>query len=259
MGKPRPHYLAIAEHLKKGTRRRDIYRQVSEEYGISYNGIWQICQRYFPREKINSPEDVERLLQEYLDSVKRSETERNERFVQMVESLTPEQRSEMSKKGWNKLSESEKRQRLEASIQSEASIRSISPEQRSEAAKRYWAGLTEAEKRRRLEETIQSVTPEQRSETAKRYWAGLSEEEKRELVQKSMLSVSPKQRMYRRGLTEKLGRPLRTVLEESLKSNDSGLFLLNLGIRPADLWKAGFDTETVTRFFPIEFLIGIRN
>jgi hypothetical protein len=101
---------------------------------------------------------------------------------------TPEQRSEISRKGRSNMTPE---QRSEISRKSSASL---TPEQRSEIARKRQASKTPEKRREEARKAQASRTPEQRSEIARKREASRTPEQRSEATRKGWASRTPEQR-----------------------------------------------------------------
>lgn len=199
------YYLKMAVELRKGTSRQQIIRELSQKHGVLKRTARKHLNEAFPSGKIQTAGDIERLLWERRRQIRTSLWDKRKAHVKGAKKLSPEQWSEIIRKGqthrtfekksaasrksWELLTPEEKAKRLEPLREGG---RRISPEKRREAVIKG-RDNTSPEARERIREaarrTAQRKTTKERSEAAKKGWANLSPEKQKNISEAARQTV----------------------------------------------------------------------
>jgi len=213
------YFLKMASDLKKGKKRQEIVRELSEKHGVPALTAEAYLSKHFPvsklrkgvsidsllwqaREKMLSAEDRSRIGRKGWEG--KSPEERSRIVRKGWEGKSPEERSRIGRERWTKLSPEERsrigRKGWEGKSPEERSRigrkgwEGKSPEERSRIGRKGWEGKSPEERSRIGRKAWEGKSPEERSRIARERWANVSPEERSRIVRKAWEGKSPEER-----------------------------------------------------------------
>jgi len=147
------YFLKMASDLKKGKKRQEIVRELSEKHGVPALTAEAYLSKHFPVSKLRKGVSIDSLLWQAREKMLSAE-DRSRIGRKGWEGKSPEERSRIVRKGWEGKSP-EERSRI-----ARERWANVSPEERSRIVRKGWEAKTEKSqvaKRSRTRETLKNI------------------------------------------------------------------------------------------------------
>ena len=141
------YYLKMASELKKGTPRKTIIEEMAARHGIPKDTAKKYLEKTFPKQQIQSSQDIDRLLWKKRTTIPTPE-QRRQIALKRAAKLTPEQRRQIALK----------------------IAAAKTPEQRRQIARKREAAKTPEQRRQIALKREAKLTPEQKRQIARKGW-----------------------------------------------------------------------------------------